>query len=422
MLAVKQYEVEMQQKDVGEPIFRTTANSETSTATFSNLKPNTEYCFRVRGTNEGKKGEWSKPCEIQSTSGPPCQPPKPEVEIIAPKEATIQVPMLKNEDENGSPVTHVIIETCTSNTDAQWSSKLCKVHANKAPINQVVKLDNSVQYYFRVRMKNEAGDSNPSEIVKAPYLIPGPPQNIHKQENLWVREMSHNRITVTWDKPVDQPLAVKQYEVEMQQKDVGEPIFRTTANSETSTATFSNLKPNTEYCFRVRGTNERKKGEWSKPCDIQSASGPPCQPPKPALCIHSTKRATLTVQCPNTNGSPVTEVIVEKSNKGANDWTKSCTFKAEGNFFNNEGKCNVDVALRDDIHHFRVKMRNGVGDSDPSPVVDVPPAVFPGKLQNLNCKHKNSCYQVTISWEQPTTNPEAATRYELQRQEDENGQ
>ena len=65
-------------------------------------------------------------------------------------------------------------------------------------------------------------------------------------------------------------------------------------------------------------------------------------------------------------------------------------------------------------------MKNGVGDSDPSPVVDVPQA--PGKPQNLNCKHNDLCYQVTISWERPTINPEAATRYELQRQEDEHGQ
>ena len=95
----------------------------------------------------------------------------------------------------------------------------------------------------------------------------------------------------------------------------------------------------------------KKNGEWSKPCEIQSAPGPPSQPSKPVLHICSATAATLTVQRPNTNGSPVTEVIVEQFNKGAYDWKNSCTFNAV-HAFNNEGKCNVDVALRDDICRF----------------------------------------------------------------------
>ena len=105
-------------------------------------------------------------------------------------------------------------------------------------------------------------------------------------------------------------------------------------------------------------------------------------------------------------------MIVEKSNKGANDWNTTCTFNLADNV-------NADVSVGDNTNYFRVKMKNEVGESEPSPVVRVPPAVFPGVPKNVNCKHDNLYDQVTILWEQPTNNPEAATRYELEWQDDE---
>ena len=112
------------------------------------------------------------------------------------------------------------------------------VDAGVELVKEVINLDNSVQY-FRVRMKNEVGVSDPSAIAQAPYLIPGPPQNIHEQENLWVKETSCNRITVSWDKPDAQPQAVKQYEVEVRQEGDQDSNYETANSLENFTATHS---------------------------------------------------------------------------------------------------------------------------------------------------------------------------------------
>lgn len=144
--------------------------------------------------------------------------------------------------------------------DGQWSAEEFEVDAG---VQLTITLENSVQY-FRVRMKNKVGVSEPSESVRAPYLIPGPPQNIHEEENYWVEEMSHNRITISWDKPDAQPQAVKQYQVEVREEGDGQPISEIVDSLEKLTATFSKLRPNSIYKFRVRGRNEEKYGNGVK--------------------------------------------------------------------------------------------------------------------------------------------------------------
>ena len=110
------------------------------------------------------------------------------------------------------------------------------------------------------------------------------------------------------------------------------------------------------------------------------------------------------------NGSSVTHVVVESStNKDGREWKLVDEFELSGG----EDVIRNDVTLSGDISCFRVKMRNDIGDSDPSPVVDVPPAVFPGIPKNVKCIDV-SHDQVKISWQKPDINPEAATRYELE--------
>ena len=192
-IAAIKYEVQM---ETTTGIWNTIAETQSDAHTVKDLKPNTKYRFRVRALNEKKEGEWSKAFEAKTTPGVPSKTSKPEVTITAPQEATITVQRLKEEDENGSPVTHVIIEksAVASNVDDQWSSEEFIVDAGVALIEKDIKLKNSVQY-FQVRMKNKVGLSKPSDIVQAPYLIPGPPQKVREQQNLWVKETSHNRIT-----------------------------------------------------------------------------------------------------------------------------------------------------------------------------------------------------------------------------------
>ena len=408
--AVKKYEVE-RENTTGTWDKTVETQSNVLTATVGNLEPNTKYKFRICAVNENKEGESSEEFEAQTKPDVPGKPPKPEVTITAPQKAAITVQLLEKKDENGRPVTHVKIEksAVASSVDADWSSEQFEVDSGVRLIKQDINLENRVQF-FRVRMKNEVGDSEPSEIVQAPYLIPGPPQNICKQENLWVQKTSHNRISISWDKPAAQPQAVKRFEVEIQGKGVSQPICETTENF----ITFSDLEPNTVYKFCVRSTNEEKKGEWSEILEVKSAPGPPNRPNKPDIQVLSDHKATITVpkfHKRDENGSPVTNLIVQvctEADPNA-EWSDYEEFPMEC-----DKSIKKDIPLKDDSFYFRVLTKNEVGRSEPSDPFEVPAFnLVPGKPWDLYCAAA-SHDKIKLTWKKPQHFPRAAKRYEVE--------
>ena len=412
-VAVKKYEV---QRGYATGIWNKVAETQPNvmTATIFDLKPSTKYRFRIWAVNEKTKGNFSKEFEAQTKPGVPNKPSKPDLTIIAPHKATVTVQQLRKENENGSPVTHVIIEKCTvaSAVNDQWSSEEFAVDADVELIKKVITLENSVQY-FRVRMKNEVGISEPSAIVQASYLIPGPPQNIREQVNLWVKETSYNRITVSWDKPDAQPQAVKQYEVEVKQEGDQDPHYETADSLENLTATFSKLKPNTVYRFRVRGTSEKKCGEWSEPLQVKSAPGPPNQPSKPAIQMLSAGKVFISIDTlkeEEQNGSLITHIIIEECSAECTDWKPSHKLPIDAGLPVIE-KC---IPLANAISYFRVQMVNEIGRSKPSEMVLVPEKdLIPGPPENVKFSAVTS-NTLQLSWEKPITCPRAANQYEVE--------
>ena len=419
--AVEKYEVERENATGGTWDKTVETQSNVLTATVRNLEPNTKYKFRICAVNENKKGESSEEFEAQTKPGAPSKPSKPIVTITAPRKATITVQPLEKKDENGRPVTHVKIEksAVASSVDAKWSSEEFEVDSDVALIKQDINLENCVQF-FRVRMKNEVGDSEPSEIVEAPYLIPGSPQNIYVEENLWVKETSHNRITISWDKPDAQSQAVKEYEVEMRQEGVTDPVCETIDSLENLTATFSELKPNTVYKFRVRSINEEKRGEWSKTLEVKSAPGPPCQPSRPVIQVVSAGEVFISINKlteKEQNGSPVTYIKVEERSAEDTSWKHSHTIPMNADL----PVIQKAIPLTENISYFRVSMVNEVGESNPSEWVLVPDKdLIPGPPQNVECS-KVTCNEVQLSWKEPTVCPRAAKQYEVEMKTKEDG-
>ena len=407
-VAAKHYEVEI--KEQNSEAWTKLAEVEILTAMFHHPHPNTIYMFRVCAcsNSEERIREWSEILVVKSAPGPPCQPPKPKVDILAPQRATIFVQKLKKEEENGSPVTHIIVEKSTEASD-QWSPEEFEVDAG---VQLTITLENSVQY-FRVRMKNKVGVSDPSEYDPAPYLIPGPPQNIHEEENCWVEEMSHNRITISWDKPDAQPQAVKQYEVEVKQESDGQSISENVDSLEKLTVTFSKLRPNSIYKFRVRGTNKEKYGEWSETFQIKSAPGAPNYPSRPSIEVLSNQIATLTVpkfHKKDENGSPVDQLIVQVCTEEDPNakWSDYKEFPMEC-----DRVIRKDIPLNDDSFYFRVRVKNEVGKSEPSDPIEVPACnLVPGRPENLDATP--SLYCVDIKWDKPERFSRAAKCYEVE--------
>jgi len=177
--------------------------------TLNGLKANTKYWFRVCALNEKRKGDYSEELVIVTPPGPPSRPSKPETRAINPRQAAVNVQKLKTEEEGGCPVSHIIVDTYSKAT-TEWSSQEFLIEENTPLIHQEVGLEDSTRY-FRVRMKSDAGMSEPSDITEIPItdLPPGPPQNVRAME------ASHDRIKLSWDVPRIHARAAKSYEVEL---------------------------------------------------------------------------------------------------------------------------------------------------------------------------------------------------------------
>ena len=145
-----------------------------------NVKPGMRYTVRVRKTNESGPGPWSEPVFVHMPAAPPSRPMQPRIELTSPTEGTLTVRRLLPE-EHGSPVTCLIIESCIQPSTEWISHPEVRIHpSNRHSIEKTVTVEPNTTHYFRVRMKNSAGISNPSEEVKLTpsQLIPGPPQHL----------------------------------------------------------------------------------------------------------------------------------------------------------------------------------------------------------------------------------------------------
>ena len=94
-------------------------------------------------------------------------------------------------------------------------------------------------YNFRVSMKNIVGESEPSEWAGLPTseLIPGPPQNP------FYTKSETTQIVLQWSPPEIHPVAVKRYEVQIENATSKYNKVAET-HSDVMTATIVDLKPN----------------------------------------------------------------------------------------------------------------------------------------------------------------------------------
>ena len=209
--AAKLYETEIQKQSEWVQI----AISKDTSVMVDDLNPNTNYCFRVRAINTIRKGEYSEEVNVMTAVGPPNKPSIPTLQVMSPTIAIIQIAKLNEEDENGSPVTHIIVERC-SHDSGEWQPEEFPITSHGVGIIQEISLESAVRdtiylYYFRIRMKNSGGKSKPSDAVELTVsdLIPGPPQNLFAT-------CSATQIDLKWDEPNFHPKAARSYEVEKQ--------------------------------------------------------------------------------------------------------------------------------------------------------------------------------------------------------------
>ena len=123
------------------------------------------------------------------------------------------------------------------------------------PFYEVIGLDEGKPYKFRVSAENEQGVSVPLEtestiVPKTPYVKSNAPSNVK------VLSQTSETVTLAWDPPTNNGGAkISGYNVEVQDNETEEWLPINDMLVRGNTFTVENLRPDTNYSFRVKAKN-----------------------------------------------------------------------------------------------------------------------------------------------------------------------
>ena len=234
------------------------------TLSVNNLQPETHYTFRVRTRNTEGWSEHSKSKEGTTLALPP-KPVKPKlpVLVVTKKDINLVVKMPEEASCTESPCTKSPIVSWKVHgfsTDGEKIEKYTDLNIDTfmAPFCclSVTELKPTKQYILQVLGKNEAGWGDPSEKFKIHIAKPSLPTKFRVSS-----KRSDSLIKVRWNAP---DTLATYYEILKRTKKgkYNEKAVEVPGNK--LSATFTNLKHNTEYYFKIRAcNNESYTSNWS---------------------------------------------------------------------------------------------------------------------------------------------------------------
>jgi uncharacterized repeat protein (TIGR02543 family) len=355
------------------------ADNDTS-HTFTDLTNGVEYTFRVRAVNSAGPGAEatakatpvaaatvpSEPQEFTATSG--------DEQVTLTWEAPssnggAEITGYEVSSDNGD--TWVTVDTMTSHTFTD--------------------LTNGVEYTFKVRAVNDAGEGLAATAKATPATTPSAPQE-------FTATPGDKQVTLTWEAPASNGGAeITGYEVS---KDNG--VTWVAADNDSS-HTFTDLTNGVEYTFKVRAVNSVGAGAeaTAKATPVAAATVP--SEPQEFTATSGDKQVTLTWEAPASNGgAEITGYQVSKDSgvtwvPADNDTSHTFTDLTNG----------VEYT-------FRVRAVNsaGPGAEATAKATPVAAATVPSEPQEFTATSGDE--QVTLTWEAPSSNGGAEiTGYEV---------
>ena len=409
----------------------------------SKLSPNSKYWFRVCGYNKRIKGESSHSIPVTTKAGKPSKPSTPSIRICSCTQAMIDIQKLTKVEENGCDVSGVVIEMgCSEATDELWtrtSYDNVDVCSNSEKYELKLSLNVSGQSYsrnavlfYRVRMVNSVGESEPSDVVKLciTELLPGPAENLKL-------DAQARKIIASWKPPSINPTSLDNYKIEIKPENQGWNMVHSAYKDVKNE--FKGLEPACTYMIKITSCNSvfpnGKEGHTTITGEVKTKADIPTQPKKPKIsvdencCDHAFLWVTrLTKE--EENGSQVHTIDVESLTLNMQreqvrvHKTKQIKIKDIQSRDKVQLKIPVSASYTEPettVFQFKVFMVNEAGRSKPCDAVELPVTeLIPGPPRNIQINNTQS-NQIDVSWECPCVNPASASFYCIELKRDHDG-
>ena len=230
--------------------------------TIKELCPNSRYNFTAKTKNaEG----WSKSSHFQggNTLPLPPKPTKPEHPIIKACTSTKVILIVKVPKNTCSKISPIIAwKLCGYSADKEEIVKYYTLDENDF-IEQfitltVADLNPNQKYTLQVLAQNENGWSEPSDKFEIHIATPSTPKNVRVSTN-----RTHSLIKIRWDAP--ESTLISHYEIMIRtKKGYYSDVKPVKAPANKFSATFTKLKQNTHYCFKICTCNGFHASAWSE--------------------------------------------------------------------------------------------------------------------------------------------------------------
>jgi subtilisin family serine protease len=313
-----------------------------------------------------------------------------------------------------TPITDYVIEQSSDGTTG-WTVVADGV--STATTYTVGGLQNGTTYWFRVTAKTYVEGPATASIQATPVWTPDAPFFLFASVSP-AAEVGLFDAQLSWASALPNGSAVTDYLIERSVD--GTTWTRVDDGVSTATTyTVRGLAAVTSYSFRVAGVNALGTGGWvvkqtSTPSAAPSPPGGLTAAVAPAAGVGSGE-VRLTWTAPSSNGSAITDYVIQRSVNGVN-WTTLNDGKSTTTGFT------VGSLDNGTTYSFRVAAMNAIGTGAWSTTATATPATLPGIPSGLSAAVAPTTGvgsgEVRLTWTAASTNGAPITDYVIQRSAD----
>uniref|UniRef100_A0A182QIP9 Fibronectin type-III domain-containing protein n=1 Tax=Anopheles farauti TaxID=69004 RepID=A0A182QIP9_9DIPT len=392
----------------------------------SGLRRASTFQFRLRAENDNGRGPWSEEIVFRTLPTCPGRPAKPQVKGKIHANG-FKVKWDPPHDTGGAEIALYHLEISAG-------ASYDRVYSGRESEATIERLNPGTAYQIRVLCEGPGGISTFSEpcLVTTEPVVPGAPQKPFCKS-----PPTPYAACLGWEKPdYNGGSPVLEYEMELETvvTKVRSAVFR----GKEMFCVAKDLLPGEQYTVQVRAWNRIGAGPWSDEFTFTAGAAPPESPRDLSIVLKSPTHLTVMWAEPHSNGSPISEYILQSSadSNAAIVVATSSTAEESGSSSSNNssssssssssGDANYQTVYRGahrfadvrNLHphsryHFRVCALNAAGCSRYSQPIGQQMPAAPPNAPTVGGQ-KITAKSILISWQTPHDNGSPVTQYNIE--------